>query len=125
MSTTKTKWSETINSLAYNVVAGLEENQFHCPVFGTVHPLPDPINSISGQRNLRRFHYRGYSYYVKEIFNSAESKYYYMFGLYLQPKKEHDRASLCPILMISKNMAHAIYFDTTGKVLKTTGGSGY
>jgi len=119
--TTKTTWSKTIVNLGYNIVAGLEENKFFCPVFGTVHQLPEPTNDIQGQRNLRRFYYRGYTYYIKEIWHSKNNKYYNMFGLYVQPKHENDLPALCPIMMISCNIDHTIYFDTNGKVLKETG----
>ena len=127
MATTKTTWSETINNLGFNVVAGIRAECFFCPVFGTTHRLPEPSNKISGQRNLRIFNYRGYIYYIKEVYNTERADYYYAFGLYVSPKQEGDLPALHPVMFVSKDMSHSIHFDTMGKVMRQQGmvSSGY
>lgn len=120
MTTTK-RWSKTINLLALNVVAGVEDNKYFCPVFGTTHTLPSPRNDIQGQRNMRLFYYRGHSYFIKEIYNTEKQDYYYMFGLFLPSKKgTNELPALCNIVMISKKIDHAIFFDTSGKLIGDT-----
>lgn len=117
--TQTTIWSTTIKRLGLNVICGLEHGCYYCPVFGSRHTLPASTNSITGQRNIRIFAYRGHTYFVKEVWHARDSMLYFQFGLYIPPRTD-EKAILCPVLMQSKDLAKVLYFNVAGTIEETT-----
>jgi len=115
----KTTWSETVKLLGFNIIATIDDNKYFCPLFGTEFKLPPPHNLYDGQRNLRVFSYRGFQYYVKSVWHTKALKDYYVFGLYTHP--EGGYKTLRPILLVSPDLKHVVYFDTKGSVAKQEG----
>lgn len=112
-SSQKIVWSEAIRLLGLNIASCVNDGVFTCPVFGTPHQIPYATRNIT-DRPLRVILYRGYEYYLKDVYDATRKTTCFVFGL-LTRDSRGCASLLKPIMLISKDIRDYTLYDTMGK----------
>lgn len=101
-----------------NLVSGLQEKKFICPIFGTTHKIentPDPSEWFAS--------YRGEVYSIKRIYNQVAKKVFFAINLITKNPQSPNSFIKIRVLFISDDMKTYRMFAPDGSVCWASGES--
>jgi len=106
-------WSKTIEKLGLNIVAGLKNREFICPVFGITHKIEDSYE-MDTNGSLYVIPYRGYHYFLRRTYDYGTEKVNWSFGLVYIKNKSLDHAIYSIIMLIADDLTSVVRYNVGG-----------